>query len=52
MNETAPTITPTRTTPTILPEVAPEPGRRLEPMRICPSQVQRVGERVKRELDR
>ncbi len=49
MSETvAPTITPTRTIPTILPES--EPGRRLEPMRICPSQVQRISERTKREL--
>ncbi len=50
MTETAPTITPTRTAPSILPEVSPEPRRRLEPARVCPGQVQRIGERVRREL--
>lgn len=44
----APTITPTRTTPTIQPE--PDPGRRLNPGVICPGQVQRISRRVKREL--
>jgi hypothetical protein len=47
---TAPTITPTRTTPTILPE--PSPGRRLRPDTVCPGQTQRIARRAKRELGR
>ncbi len=47
---TAPTKTPTRTTPTILPE--PAPGKRLQPDEVCPHQVVRIARRAKRELGR
>ncbi len=42
------TSTPTRTTPTVLPE--PMPGKRLSPREVCPAQVQRIARRGKREL--
>ncbi len=49
MSETvAPTITPTRTTPTVLPE--PSPGKRLRPGEECPNQRIRIDRRIEREL--
>ena len=46
MPTTTPVITPVKT-----PTIEPEPNRRLSPERICPSQKERVGDGVEKELD-